>query len=75
MIDRSGPLAVQLIKRLIRRVGLEGAEWSQDLQAVRGMFKEMLANEEAVYGMMAFLQRQPANWAEYYHDKRVQSKL
>jgi enoyl-CoA hydratase/carnithine racemase len=69
LIDRAAPRAVQLVKRLIRRVGVEGHSWPEDLKSTRQTFIDMLANEEAVYGMMAFLQRQPANWMEFHASK------
>jgi methylglutaconyl-CoA hydratase len=73
MLISSAPVASQMIKKLVRHLGVESVGWEGKLEYVRKLFPQMMANQEAAYGMMAFLQKEKPNWSEFHLQN--QSKL
>ena len=63
LIGSSAPGAVMIIKKLVRRLTTDEAEREKQKAYLRSVFQEMMTSEEAMYGMMCFLQKQKPDWS------------
>lgn len=63
-IATSAPQASRTIKQLVHRLNRSAIDRDDDnKQYVRAIFRAMMASEEALYGMMCFMQKEKPDWA------------
>lgn len=59
----SAPGAVRTIKQVIKRLTKNEKEREERKSYLRAVFQHMMKSEEAMYGMLCFLQKQTPNWS------------